>query len=348
VYSAPQESQERSVSETPSHASTSVSAESLRNLDRLSPACSTTSLERYLATPLAEEAIPSTAMNLLLDTGSIIPVRDTILERVRQVRWHLMAKRGKQTTADIGAQIAEFKEMKRAEINLRRLENEETMRQSTAEARMLRAHQPIFGVAGSVAGSDSSRDSGDSAGSWISQNSVDSRGPRRGRKSWVQIPNQFNATASTPETEGKSSATTKNSKGRLWYCTWPSCDKSFQFRSEWDRHETTVHHWPYHWVCNLDQETDTVHKDAASRIFYREDQLLVHMRGSHPGIKVTKLSVATLKQDNPDFNPESLKCGFCHESLRNWEERQDHVAAHIKGGLLQERLPKSSWLVTQG
>jgi len=255
-----------------------------------------------------------------------------------------MSKRAKDTITESEARTAKRRQIRDDLAKIERLAEI----QSGFGARMTRAHQPVVGVAGSVTGSDSSRDSEDSAGSWISQNSVDSRGPRRGRKSWVQVPNQFSATASARETKRRSFATKKSPKGRPWYCTWPSCDKSFQFRSEWDRHETTVHHWPYHWVCNLDEETDTVHKDAASRIFYRDDQLLAHMRGSHPGINITKVSVATVKQDNPDFNPESLKCGFCHESLRNWEERQNHVAAHIKGGLPQERLPKSSWLVTQG
>jgi len=296
----------------------------------VSPARSTTSLERYLAAPLTEEAIPSTAIDLLKDNYSLILRTGTTEQLIAELK----------RTSKLEARTPSTAKMTQSELEALRQYNSRTLKDVRSRARMSRALPSTNDVAGSIAGSDSSIDSGSSAGSWISQTSVDSRGPRRGRKSWVQVPNQFNATASARETEEKSPITTKCPKSRSWYCTWSSCNKSFQFRSEWDRHETAVHYWPYHWVCNLGVQPSAVHKDAASRIFYREDQLLIHMRDRHRRGNVTKHLVSTLKQGNPDFNSESLRCGFCYQVLRDWEERQDHVAAH----LLKEGLAKSQWM----
>jgi hypothetical protein len=283
----------------------SVSTESLRQLDRMSPADSTSSLGRYLATPLREEALPSATIESLSETcfttgGS--PETESMEKRQPELErqsWIVP-----DTGLLLGAQIS-----KRSRVD----------------------------GAGSVVGSDSSIDSGNSARSWTSQTSVDSRGSRRGRKSWVPTPNQSTAIASF-KTKSKKPVTAEQSK-RPWYCTWPDCNKAFQYRYEWDRHEVAVHYWPYHWVCNLGEETSTVHKDASSRIFFRQDQLLVHMKGAHPETRVTKDSASALKKDNPSFNPASLRCGFCHRDLGNWEERQDHVSAH-----LQEGKPKFAWL----
>ena len=250
----------------------------------MSPAHSTSSIERYLETPLQDEAIPSAAIGSLMESYPVDP-------------WD--SARGS---------IEELKERRKL--------------QQQGKAKI--------GGAGSVAGSDSSVGSRNSMGSWTSQNSAGSRGSRRGRRNWVQTPSDNDSPKNPHSLEYPPPTENPNLP---WYCTSPECKSCFRYRSEWDRHEAAVHHWPYHWVCNLGDETSSVHKDADSRIFYRQDQLMKHMKTLHPGAPVTRDSTSDLRRDNPDFDYESLRCGFCFMSLSDWEERQHHVAKHIQGGM---------------
>lgn len=305
VAQSPQETQERQLSETPSQVSTSVSAEGLKELGRISPAHSTSSLERYLATPLTEEAIPSIAVQSLSETYS--KALGSGAREELGTKFDHVLKELEQTQSELGAQV--FRTMRR----------------------------PRNRTAGSVAGSSSSLHSGSSVGSWTSQNSVRSRDSRRGRKRWVRAANQSADPCSVfPETY--EAATIKRPKG-IWYCTSPDCDKSFQYRCEWDRHEAAVHHWPYRWMCGAGTDPRTVHKNGTSCIFFRQDQFLAHVKRAHPEAWITKGQALELRENNPDFNPASLKCGFCHRVSGSWEERQDHVGTHMQKGS-----PKSSWL----
>jgi hypothetical protein len=267
----------------------------------MSPARSTDSLERYLAAPLTEEAIPSAYIGSLLETHPANGC-DTATENEKE-------------------RLAELQ---------RRFE---LFRRTAAKPETSRFALPKHGFAGSVAGSDSSMDSGNSVGSWPS--SVGSRGSRKGRRCFVLPPRPIQASPKANET---GPATAHQPPGPKWYCTSPSCDKSFWTRSAWDRHEAGVHHWPHVWVCKLDEENQTVHKNGETRIFYRHDNLLAHMKRTHKPAQMIRGSTYT-RSVNPDSSPAALWCGFCQLSLPDWGMRQSHVAGH-----LEDRRLKSSWL----
>jgi hypothetical protein len=264
----------------------------------MSPARSTNSLERYLAAPLTEEAVSSASIESLTEAHPT-------------------------NGCDTGAESDKERqaELKRWFENLER------------ELKILTTPLPKHGFAGSVAGSDSSMDSGNSVGSWAS--SVGSRGSRKGRRCFVPPPPLFQA---SPKANENDPATAHQPPGPKYFCTSRNCDKSFWTRSSWDRHESGVHHWPYYWVCNLDEEDQTVHKNGETRIFYRQDNLDAHLRRAH---KVAQIITGSMyaRSDNPDFSPASLWCGFCQSSLPDWKTRQSHVGRHLWYGQL-----KSSWL----
>jgi hypothetical protein len=267
----------------------------------MSPARSTNSLERYLAAPLTEEAVPSASIGSLLEAH---PAN--------------------------GCDTAAESEKVRLAYLKRQLESLERI---VAMPETLRSTLRKYGFAGSVAGSDSSMESGNSVGSWAS--SVGSRGSRKGRRCFTNVSGLFKA---SPKANDNDSATVHQPPNPKWYCTSPNCDKSFGNRSGWDRHEAGVHHWPHVWVCKLDEENQTVHKNGETRIFYRHDNLLAHLKRAHKPEQIIRGSTYT-RSVNPDSSPAALWCGFCRLSLPDWETRQSHVAGH-----LEYRLLKSMWL----
>jgi hypothetical protein len=187
-----------------------------------------------------------------------------------------------------------------------------------------------------------------SSGSCISG---DSRGSRRGRKGWIPL------------------SLVKDKTDYPNFCTWPDCQKTFRYRSEWTRHEEAIHYCPYHWICCLEVKTVmrlprcficgerdvllshlTEHhfsscagRDLDDRTFLREDQLAQHMKSAHLDAEISKSSIpkdvlAAWKMDNPSLTAGSLHCGFCGLVFKTWEQRQDHVFEHLKIGIC-----KSAW-----
>lgn len=279
-FPEPQAEEKRQRSRMASQSFMSISSAGIQRLDQVSPAHSTNSLERYLATPLEEDAVALAALELLPD------------------------------------------------IDIAAVERYSRLAQARNSVDWLQGRSDYH-----KAGSASSVNSGNSAGSWTSQSSINSRGSRRGRRNWARPSGGINKVTKT-----KKSTTTRNPK-HTWYCTSPDCDKDFLYRYEWERHEAAVHHWPHVWTCNVDTDAPTVHKDATSRIFFRQDQFLAHLKSAHPGTDITQNPPGASKKKNPNFNRASLNCGFCLRTLRSWEERQDHIATHLQKGLA-----KSSWL----
>ena len=156
-----------------------------------------------------------------------------------------------------------------------------------------------------------------------------------------------------------------DTRARLLFCTWPDCDSRFRYRFDWSRHEEAVHYVPYHWICCMTETFETVPpcflcvgsyhtttdhcsscrgKEIGSRTFYREDQLVQHIKRIHRYKGATigsipKVLLALWKCDNPSISAAGLHCGFCGESFGCWAERQDHVFEHLVKGVC-----KSSWL----
>lgn len=152
-------------------------------------------------------------------------------------------------------------------------------------------------------------------------------------------------------------------------CTWPHCDKTFKTRFEWARHEDALHYCPYRWVCCGDGAGDqmlancfvchaewvklghiTGHENfercrkasEADRTFLRSDQLAQHLKLVHGVQKMPRKIEKAWKQDNPAFNRSYLECGFCGCFSATWEQRRDHVFAHLKKGDSKE-----SWWLTK-
>lgn len=233
---------------------------------------------------------------------------------------------------------------------------------------------------GSVAGSDSSRGSAKSHTSQKSFRSVDSRGSRRGRKLWKrsQAPSSGDAQAergtitASATNAPKVVATHIKNRAPPYYCTWSTCIARFQFRSEWTRHEEAVHYQPYQWICCLEETfeeefgqcficgqsnvifghiatehfTSCVGKDETERTFYRRDQLIQHIKGSHSfdtsdlhgEYALTDLACHWEVSSPPSPDIRTLTCGVCGITCKTWKARQDHVFQHLRSGIC-----KQSW-----
>jgi hypothetical protein len=203
----------------------------------------------------------------------------------------------------------------------------------------------------SNAGSMDSSVSAQSSQSWKSHMSLDSRGPRQGRRRLKR----------TDDTNNINNHNNPNSKkDSKFYCTSPSCDATFLYRSDWVRHEEALHYCPYNWVCcaeSADRNTmfqvcfvcgqsnvslshfEIEHfakcatSDQPPRKFLREDQLHQHIKRIHKvswPIRKTRLNL--WKTTDPAMLPTSLCCGFCGVVCDDWEQRQDHVFEHFQSG----------------
>jgi hypothetical protein len=243
----------------------------------------------------------------------------------------------------------------------------------------------------SIAGSDASISSVGSVRSDTSFKSVDHRGARRGRKRWIGPPIDRNRSKDREALETfnamqveaidlKTSKSQKQTKRRSIFCTWPDCDRTFQNRSDWARHEEAKHYCPYHWVCCLDpgpesrtvladclfcdekyvlldhfikhdQFASCVHKDPSLRTFLRKDHLVQHITTTH----AKEAEASTLRRfiigrvvdswriDNPSMPMEGLYCGFCGTTCSNWKTRQDHIFDHLRSDLNTGLAYKSEW-----
>jgi hypothetical protein len=313
-----------------------VSSASLEALNRLSPVSDTLSLEKFLSTPANEDPVSATVLaEAILDTPPERPFPQTY------------------------------------------------------NSAPLLSRRPV-----SVARSISSTGSVRSFQSWQSAKSNDSRGSRRGRKAWQKYdwgqsaasvihpkdtrlrsmpgPNEPLSYADNQASSvvvclaGDSQEDRGETSARLpFFCTWPSCSSSFQYRYDWSRHEEALHYCPFHWICCSENaqtgdlspclictgndHTAAQHcgscltKDVQSRTFLREDQLAQHIKRAHFSSdpvkpKVTKDLLSAWKTDNASFSKSFLRCGFCGLASKTWAERQSHVNDHLKKGVC-----KSSW-----
>jgi hypothetical protein len=184
---------------------------------------------------------------------------------------------------------------------------EAALRDSTAYERSVRYPDPPLSTAPRYfnnADSEGSVSSANSFQSWYSQRSVDSRGPRRGRKQWTRLHmkdagsnfrthsrhpsstrpeslwREYESSPSSPSFDPHTPAPLWGEMGNLspppfaedtapdndaptpweavgkkesFFCTWPSCSSKFRYRSDWTRHEEALHYCPYHWVCRPEE-----------------------------------------------------------------------------------------------
>lgn len=155
---------------------------------------------------------------------------------------------------------------------------------------------------------------------------------------------------SRPRSPGKSNSV-------RYQCTF--CTTSFKRKSDWCRHEVSIHVQLDMWVCEPQDSTvwkfDSPHQQCnycgielpsqehiashdfdlcaerslGERVFARKDHLLQHLKKFHgchkwPGqsLNLRRIRHATLKS----------RCGFCAETFVTWNERIDHLVRHFKQG----------------
>ncbi|KAH7088758.1 hypothetical protein FB567DRAFT_590881 [Paraphoma chrysanthemicola] len=319
-----------------------VSTASLEALEKVSPSGSTSSLQRWLDTPINEDSVVSPNLLSPQEFPSIIQGLPS-------------------------------------DLNVPRHDDSPGKSSPWLKSPALSAeHVARSYKASSVASSRSSRASDSSSISRCSFKSMDARGPRRGRKAWrrsqpikkvPQGPDPVrtggNGANTNPALGVKGKATTSstgNEVHRRYFCTAQGCEARFMYPFEWLRHEEAIHYQPYHWICCLDTDAlrlrpfplcwicgelnvATNHfaahhfltcakKEIKDRLFLREDQLLQHINGVHLNTRVSKPTAQRLlsswKIDNPAFDKNILTCGFCGEGSETWEERYKHVSEHLR------------------
>ncbi|KAF2244559.1 hypothetical protein BU26DRAFT_80109 [Trematosphaeria pertusa] len=176
--------------------------------------------------------------------------------------------------------------------------------------------------------SDSARSSASSS-SAASVDSVNNRGPRRGRK------RQREPTAKIlPSIDRKPS-----SPSRKYQCTF--CTLDFAQKYDWRRHEESVHFPQKEWVCipdgpvdasrcvfcdelNPDQRHLDAHKaitcsetPRAQRAFLRKDKLIQHIKQVHACPPPQGIG----RWCRPVVRRVVLLCGFCGKTLPDWATR---------------------------
>ena len=155
----------------------------------------------------------------------------------------------------------------------------------------------------SRADSENSGSSCNSANSVGSMRSCDSRGSRRGRKAWL-------------------SKSAEQGPRKRYFCTFPECNESMQYRSGWTRHEEAVHHYPYHWVCCL--SVPNVMRLPYCFICHEKDVMIDHLTDCHclqPGCSFDGPDQATLSQH---LKRDHFQCEGCKRILPSHTKLNQH------------------------
>lgn len=153
----------------------------------------------------------------------------------------------------------------------------------------------------------------------------------------------------------------KPGKRTKFYCTF--CQKRFHSRSEWMRHEQTIHMPEELWICcprirvspsrcPFCEQTNPsrLHladhnyftcqaKPLSERTFGRQDHFLQHISQVHkvsPGQKPARLTELVKAWRHPlslKEGHQALHCGFCGLTFENYQERTRHVSQHFLEGV---------------
>jgi hypothetical protein len=167
--------------------------------------------------------------------------------------------------------------------------------------------------------------------------------------------------AEQKENTDKSGSSTKNMQFQCTFCREKLSSKT------WRRHEESQHLPQFQWICMRDSPTlrrpgsdvmvcafcfkanpDSEHFESAhkmsrckqrpedKRAFSRQDHLAQHIRQMHD----SELHTLTAKawKHPVSYKDHNWECGFCDETLCNWDTRARHISAHFREGLTM-----SSW-----
>lgn len=163
--------------------------------------------------------------------------------------------------------------------------------------------------------------------------------------------------------------------GRRYSCTF-GCSAAFTRKSDWKRHETTIHMPRRLWICvptfpvsgedgskllecHFCGEIFLVHDDNTpemmshlsekhhylacaakaekDRTFTRKDKLMQHLEQVHKQeIRMTPRQTAWVRCLNEDA---IFACPFCAMHNLSWDQRADHIAVHFEDG--------TAWTIVQ-
>lgn len=142
-----------------------------------------------------------------------------------------------------------------------------------------------------------------------------------------------------------------------YQCTF--CTSSFKRKSDWCRHEVSIHVQLDMWVCQPQDATvwkfDSLHQQCnycgielpshehiashdfescaerplGERVFARKDHLLQHLKKFHGCQKWPGQALNLRRSRHTILNS---RCGFCAETFVTWNERVDHLVRHFKQG----------------
>ena len=146
-------------------------------------------------------------------------------------------------------------------------------------------------------------------------------------------------------------------QGIVYPCSF--CSTSFRKKSDWSRHEVSVHLRLDQWVCEEQEPTlwligvprprcnycgvdspDKEHllshesqscaeRQINERTFSRKDHLLQHLMKFH---KYRVWDGQNLRIQRTRRREVRSRCGFCSEWFTTWSERVEHLTSHFKQG----------------
>lgn len=162
---------------------------------------------------------------------------------------------------------------------------------------------------------------------------------------------------SVPSTGLPTSQSSSESSTMRYQCTF--CTSSFKRKSDWCRHEVSIHVQLDMWVCQPQDCTvwkfDSLHQQCnycgielpsqehiashdfescaerplGERVFARKDHLLQHLKKFHGCRKWPGQSLNLRRSRHTILNS---RCGFCAATFVTWNERVDHLVSHFKQG----------------
>lgn len=163
--------------------------------------------------------------------------------------------------------------------------------------------------------------------------------------------------SSVPSTGLPTSRSSSKFSSMRYQCTF--CTSSFKRKSDWCRHEVSIHVQLDMWVCQPQDSTvwefDSLHQQCnycgielpsqehiashdfescaerplGERVFARKDHLLQHLKKFHGCHKWPGQSLNLRRSRHTILNS---RCGFCAATFVTWDERVDHLVSHFKQG----------------
>uniref|UniRef100_A0A093UPH1 Putative homeobox protein Meis3-like 1 n=1 Tax=Talaromyces marneffei PM1 TaxID=1077442 RepID=A0A093UPH1_TALMA len=162
---------------------------------------------------------------------------------------------------------------------------------------------------------------------------------------------------SVPNIGPPTSKLSSDTSSMRYQCTF--CTSSFKRKSDWCRHEISIHVQLDMWVCQPQDSTiwnfDSIHQQCTycginlpsqehiashdfescaerplgERTFARKDHLLQHLKKFHGCHKWSGQCLDLHRSRRKTLNS---RCGFCAETFVTWNERVDHLVRHFKQG----------------